>query len=322
MTNNTDNSMPALQTADQSNMNIGTLMMNPQHMQSVMNFAEFMSKGVSTIPVHFKGKPSDCMAVCLQAMQWGMLPHVVAQKTHLVNGTLGYEAQLVNAVINSMAPTTGRLEFEWYGPWEQVIGKFKIVSREGKADYHAPNWKTEDEAGCGVRTWATIKGESKPRELELLLSQATVRNSTLWASDPKQQLAYLAIKKWSRLYTPDVIMGVYTPDELSNDDTGYIKPDPDRDIPGESIPEEDEDKNALPPYPDSKFSKNIKIWKQSIECGGSSAEKTISTVGTMFSLTEDQQAQIRSCRFITPEIEPDPEPSEDTPRDSEGYAKK
>jgi hypothetical protein len=42
----------------------------------------------------------------------------------------------------------------------------------------------------------------------------SVRNSPLWVSDPRQQLAYLAIKRWSRLYTPDVILGVYTPDEI------------------------------------------------------------------------------------------------------------
>jgi hypothetical protein len=50
------------------------------------------------------------------------------------------------------------------------------------------------------------------------MSQATVRNSTLWASDPKQQLAYLAVKRWARLYCPDVILGVYTPDELQQDE--------------------------------------------------------------------------------------------------------
>ncbi|SPX63869.1 Uncharacterised protein [Leclercia adecarboxylata] len=37
------------------------------------------------------------MAIIMQAMQWGMNPYAVAQKTHLVNGVLGYEAQLVNA---------------------------------------------------------------------------------------------------------------------------------------------------------------------------------------------------------------------------------
>jgi hypothetical protein len=37
----------------------------------------------------------------MQAAQWGMNPFAVAQKTHVVNGTLGYEAQLVNAVVSS-----------------------------------------------------------------------------------------------------------------------------------------------------------------------------------------------------------------------------
>jgi hypothetical protein len=50
--------------------------------------------------------------------------------------------------------------------------------------------------------------------LELLMTQARTRNSTLWTEDPKQQLAYLAQKRWARLYAPDVILGVYTPDEL------------------------------------------------------------------------------------------------------------
>jgi hypothetical protein len=39
-----------------------------------------------------------------------------------------------------------------------------------------------------------------------------VRNSPLWEQDPRQQLAYLCVKRWARLH-PDVL-GVYTPDEL------------------------------------------------------------------------------------------------------------
>lgn len=48
-----------------------------------------------------------------------------------------------------------------------------------------------------------------------VFSQDT-RNSTLWADDPRQQLAYLAVKRWARLFCPDVILGVYTPDELDD----------------------------------------------------------------------------------------------------------
>lgn len=45
--------------------------------------------------------------------------------------------------------------------------------------------------------------------------RARDRNSPLWVEDPRQQLAYLASRRWGRLYAPDVIMGVYSPDELA-----------------------------------------------------------------------------------------------------------
>ncbi|HEX8590666.1 RecT family recombinase [Pseudomonas sp.] len=191
------------------------LVLDPNSMKAMLDMAGVMSKGVATVPKHLQKNEADCLAVVMQAMQWRMNPFAVAQKTHLVNGVLGYEAQLVNAVITSLAPTTGRLHFEWYGPWEKVIGKFHIKNSD-KGQYRVPGWKLEDEEGCGVKVFATLVGEDQPRVLELLLAQARTRNSTLWADDPKQQLAYLAIKRWSRLYCPDVILGVYTRDELED----------------------------------------------------------------------------------------------------------
>ncbi|MFP1767301.1 RecT family recombinase [Lonsdalea quercina] len=201
-----------------------TAIFSPSGLQKLQAFAEVMAKGKATVPAHLAGNTADCLAVALQAVQWGMHPFAVAQKTHVINGNLGYEAQLVNAVINSMAPTKDRVHYEWFGPWENVIGKFVEKTSQKGNKYIAPNWTMADEKGCGVRVWATMKGEDEPRVLELLLSQAQVRNSTLWGSDPKQQLAYLGVKRWARLYCPDVILGVYTPDEFEQ------KPRVERDI--------------------------------------------------------------------------------------------
>lgn len=189
------------------------LLMDDRSMDKLIRVADMMASAKTTVPAHFRGSPGDCLAVCMQAATWNMNPFAVAQKTHLVNGTLGYEAQLVSAVINNSGAVKDRFHFEWYGPWERVIGKF-TVKRGEKGEYRVPGWSMADEEGCGIRVWATIKGETEPRELSLLLAQARVRNSTLWADDPKQQLAYLAQKRWARLYAPDVILGVYTPDEF------------------------------------------------------------------------------------------------------------
>ena len=120
-----------------------------------------------------------------------------------------------------------RFEYEWYGPWEKVIGKFNIKKGD-KGEYRVPGWSMADEEGIGITIRARLNGEDEPRELDLLLAQARVRNSTLWADDPRQQLAYLAVKRWSRLYCPDVILGVYTPDELEERQERVINPVPQR----------------------------------------------------------------------------------------------
>ena len=215
-----------------------SLILDSASMDSMMRLADIMAKGRATIPEHLRGSPADCAAVIMQAIQWRMNPFAVAQKTHLVNGALGYEAQLVNAVIQSSGVTRDRFNYEWYGPWEKIIGKTRVCNAPAKGkpgengykkeyQYRVPDYDLKDEDGLGVRIWATLRGEAEPRVLELLLVQASVRNSPLWATDPKQQLAYLAVKRWTRLYSPDVILGVYTPDELDegNREARDITPD-------------------------------------------------------------------------------------------------
>lgn len=106
----------------------------------------------------------------------------------------------------------------------KIIGKFEIRKSDKGKEYRVPGWKLVDENRIGVRVQATLRGESKPRVLELLLAQARTRNSTLWTDDPRQQLAYLALKRWARLYCPEVILGVYTRDELDEPQEKIINP--------------------------------------------------------------------------------------------------
>ncbi|WP_206834553.1 RecT family recombinase [Marinobacterium iners] len=168
------------------------MLMNPQIMGQIQKFAEVMSTGRSTVPKHLQGSMGDCMAVTMQAAQWGMNPFAVAQKTHLVNGTLGYEAQLVNAVISSSRAIQGRFKYEYGG-----------------------DWLNESKKDAWVRTGAVLAGETDITWGEpVYLHTITTKNSPLWKTNPKQQAAYLAVKYWARMYCPDVILGVYTPDEL------------------------------------------------------------------------------------------------------------
>ena len=203
-----------------------SILTNGELFDRLRTLSTVMANSGAFVPDHFRGKPDACMAVVMQAARWGMDPSAVAQKTHIVgnSGVLGYEAQLVNAVVTNMSPTKDRLHYEWFGEWENIVGRFVEKTSTKGNKYIAPGWDLKDEAGVGIRVWATMKGESEPRELVLMLSQAQVRNSTLWASDPRQQLAYLAVKRWARLYCPDVILGVYSPDEVEERTEREINP--------------------------------------------------------------------------------------------------
>lgn len=178
---------------------VNQFMFNDSRMDRMLKTAEIMASGKTTVPAHLRGSVGDCMAIVLQAAQWDMNPFSVAQKTHLVNGLLGYEAQLVNAVIITRAPIKGRPRFEWDGDWSKINGK-----------------DSRDDA-LAVTVSATFVGDEHPVALRISMAQVGwVRNSPLWIADPRQQLAYLAIKRWARLYCPDVLLGVYSADELED----------------------------------------------------------------------------------------------------------
>lgn len=185
----------------ENDVNTGTanMLMNQQAMQSLYQFAEVMAAGKVTVPKHLQGSVSDCLAVAMQASQWGMNPFIVAQKTHLVNGTLGYEAQLVNAVLQSSGAIIGRFHYEYRG--------------EGNA--------------MECRVAAIPAGEKELVWNEWLkISDVTTKNSPLWKTNPKQQMGYLQVKNWGRAIKPGAIMGVYTPDELEDRTEREINPSP------------------------------------------------------------------------------------------------
>ena len=186
------------------------LILNDQTMEAMKNVAKLMAQATVQVPAHLMGKPADCLAVVMQAAQWNMNPFVVAQKTHVINGTLGYEAQLVNAVVSSSRAIVGRFHYEYKGEHNDWKPNWVKEVRNNKE-----TWKPQFSEKCAVRVGAIIAGETELTWGEWIYPcDQTVFNSPLWRSNPKQQSGYLAVKFWARTYTPDVLLGVYTPDEF------------------------------------------------------------------------------------------------------------
>lgn len=150
-------------------------------------FSHFMAMS-KFVPKHLREKQADCLAVLLQSMRWNMDPFSVAQKTYFVNDGMAYEAQLVNAIVLSRAQIKTRPKLSWSGEGEDLKCKVSAI----------------------------FLGEDEPLEFEAEMKTISTRNSPLWKQQPKQQLGYFALRAWARLYCPDVLMGVYTKDEMED----------------------------------------------------------------------------------------------------------
>lgn len=167
----------------------GAVAFLPANMAEAMELAKLMASS-NFMPKHLRGVPGDCLAVVLQSMRWGMDPFAVGNKTYFVNDRMAYEAQLVNAVVNTSRVLEGRLKIEWDGEGDALI--------------------------CKVT--GTIKGDPEPKSVWQEFRLIKTKNSPLWQSSPRQQLGYYTSRMWGRLHTPEVLLGVYTPEDPYEDE--------------------------------------------------------------------------------------------------------
>lgn len=165
----------------------------------MIEVAKLMSRSGPAVPSYLRENPGACLAVVIQASDWGMRAFAVANKSYVVENKgeirVAFESQLIHAVIESQAPIKGRL----------------------KCDYEGDG----DERRCIVS--GTFKGEDEPRVFRSetlgkrrpgLNQYGNVKGSPLWATKPDLQQWYDASRDWARMYCPDILMGVYAKDEM------------------------------------------------------------------------------------------------------------
>lgn len=191
MSNNTTTTELAIEKKIDRSVTATTAMsinggVNFHHFGELMEFAKVMAISQVAIPKHLRDNPGACLAVCIQASEWQMSPFAVANKSYSVNDRLAYEAQLINAVILRRAPLAGRF----------------VISHEGEGDKRRCTVSAETLDGQKVEYTSPEIGRIK------------VKNSPLWTSDPDQQLFYFSSRSLCRRHFPDVLLGVYTQDEL------------------------------------------------------------------------------------------------------------
>ena len=175
----------ALTTTSPEARSLGFVDAAVQTFEGIEKLAAVMSK-MGTMPAHLAGKPADCFRIVVQAAKWRMDPFAVAECTSLVHGRMCFEGKLIAAVLQSMGAIDGRLSYE--------------ISGKGQ--------------GASIVITGTPKG-GKVQTLRGSVSEwATKHNGSPWATQPETMLVYRGTRQWARLFVPEALLGVYTPDEF------------------------------------------------------------------------------------------------------------
>lgn len=158
-------------------------------MAQAMQVAKMMSLSDVAVPPHLRNKPGACLAIAIQGYEWGISPFAIANKSYVVNDRIGYESAMYNAVVTRRAPIKGRIKCEYAGTG----------------------------AARTCRVWARLADEDEIVEYTSPpTGQIKPKNSPLWQNDPDQQLFYFSVRAFTRRHFADVMMGVYTVDEMED----------------------------------------------------------------------------------------------------------
>jgi len=172
-------------------------------------WAKYLSEAKGFVPANLEGKVAGCFAVVVTAITWKLNPFMVAKSTYQTpGGGVGYEGKLVQAIIENSGKIVGGVEFQHYGDWDKLTGRFEITKEPDKKPYPKRLWDVTEAKGLGVIVSAQVKGETKKRTWDFKLVQAFPLNSTLWATDPKTQICYTAVRRFGNVVVPGLLMGV------------------------------------------------------------------------------------------------------------------
>ena len=147
----------------------------------------------SIVPMNFQGRSNfgNCVIALEMSKRLGMSVLAVMQGMYVVKGRPAWSAQFITSAINCSKLFT-RLQFETEGEGNNLRCRAWAFERAtGKKLFGT--WITMDMAQ--KEGWSTKEGSK-------------------WRTMPDQMIRYRAAAFFGRLYCPDILMGLYAPDEV------------------------------------------------------------------------------------------------------------
>ena len=143
------------------------------------------------VPKAYQGNISNCLIALEMAGRIGTSPMMVMQNLYIVNGTPSWSSQFIVAMINNSKKYKTELQFELTGEGDSLACTAYTFDYEGR------------------------KVSGPTITMEMAKAEGWVqKNGSKWKTMPEVMIRYRAASFFGRINCPDMIMGIYTEDEV------------------------------------------------------------------------------------------------------------
>ena len=165
---------------------------DPQTFQGAMNMACTLADS-TIVPKDYQKNPSNCLIAIEMAARLGTSPMMVMQNLFVVNGRPAWSSQWIISMINNSRKYKDVLQYE--------MG-------------HAP-----EDGNLSCYAWAVDRAGNKVVGPKITMNMAEAegwlnKNGSKWKTMPEVMIRYRAASFFGRLNCPDMIMGIYSQEEV------------------------------------------------------------------------------------------------------------
>lgn len=174
----------------QIKLNGGNIFAGNQEFMLAQRMANALSSS-SIVPKEYQGNLGNCLIALEMSTRLNTSPLMVMQNLYIVNGRPAWSSQYIVAMINSSKKYQTELQYELTGTGEKM-----------SCYAYADDYNGHRVVGPTI-TMAMAKAEGW-----------IDKNGSKWKTMPEVMIRYRAASFFGRLNCPDMIMGIYSTDEV------------------------------------------------------------------------------------------------------------
>lgn len=180
-----------MQTVKTGGLNVFS---DAQNFETALRMADCLSKS-TIVPKDYQNNSGNCMIAIEMASRIDTSPMMVMQNLYIVNGRPAWSSQWIIAMINS--------------------------SRRYKTELQFTFGNDEKDGGLSCQAWAEDYAGHKVVGPKITMNMAvaegwTTKNGSKWKTMPQVMIQYRAASFFGRMNCPDMIMGIYSKDEVTD----------------------------------------------------------------------------------------------------------